>query len=203
MEEKREFPAEDRPRLERRGHARPREPQGCARAKSRCRRGSPTPDTPAAGWEAQETPGPLGTRSPPAAPIQSRPPGPGTGEDRGLPRIPGERLPRSEGCNRSGCPRARRLPQAGAWALPGVRGVRSPEKSRPGGRGSGARGDGSGHGESRAEDETLPGAPDWGGGGYGARVGGRSPLLQARPCLLRANHQPGGGFSGSHPPPSP
>lgn len=51
-------------------------------------------------------------------------------------------------------------------------GLRGPGR-RPvgGGRGSGARGESSGHGESRAEAETLPGAPDWGGGGY--RAAGR------------------------------
>lgn len=66
----------------------------------------------------------------------------------------------ARGCNPSACLRAQGLPQAGAAALPGVRGVGSSERSRPGGRSSGARGDGSGHGESRAEAETLPGALD-------------------------------------------
>lgn len=56
------------------------------------------------------------------------------------------------------------------------------ERSRPGGRSSGARGDGSGHGESRAEAETLPGALDWGGGGYGAGVGGRPPCRRPAPA---------------------
>lgn len=36
------------------------------RAKMRRRRGSPTPDTPAAGWEAQETPGARRNRPPPS-----------------------------------------------------------------------------------------------------------------------------------------
>lgn len=67
----------------------------------------------------------------------------------------------ARGCNPSACLRAQGLPQAGAAALPGVRGVGSSERSRPGGRSSGARGDGSGHGESRAEAETLPGALDY------------------------------------------
>lgn len=50
--------------------------------------------------------------------------------------------------------------------LLGVRGAGSWERSRPGVYSSGERGEGSGHGESRAEAETLPGAPDSGGGGY-------------------------------------
>lgn len=60
----------------------------------------------------------------------------------------------ARGCNPSARLRAQGLPQAGAAALPGVRGLGSSERSRPGGRSSGARGDGSGHGESRAEAET-------------------------------------------------
>lgn len=158
------------------------------RAKTRRRRGSPTPDTPAAGWEAQETPDPRRNRPAPSprpqlpsraghrAPIPERAEGSLGCQGRGYLE--------ARGCNPSGCPRAQGLPEAGASALPGVRGVRSWERSRPGGRSSGARGDGSGHGESRAEAETLPGALDWGwgGGGYGAGVGGRLPCRRSAPA---------------------
>jgi hypothetical protein len=162
------------------------------RAKTRRRRGSPTPDTPAAGWEVQETPGPRrNCRAPsprPQFPSRVGHRAPKCERIEGSPGFQGRGYLEARGCNPSACLRAQGLPQAGAAALPGVRGVGSSERSRPGGRSSGARGDGSGHGESRAEAETLPGALDWGGRRVWSWGGREAPLPQARPCMPRANH---------------
>lgn len=156
------------------------------RAKTRRRRGSPTPDTPAAGWEVQETPGSRRNRPAPSPRPQLRSRAghraPMCERAEGSPGFQGRGYLEARGCNPSARLRAQGLPQAGAAALPGVRGLGSSERSRPGGRSSGARGDGSGHGESRAEAETLPGALDWGGGGYGAGVGGRPPCRRSAPA---------------------
>lgn len=155
--------------LERGGHAQQTATDASRlRAKTRRRqthrRGSPTLDTAAASWEAQETPGSVGSLPAPS-PLPQPQSGAGHGAPtpvgtRGSPKSPGEELPRSRGRNPFG------VPASTASALtrrPGAarhQGAGSRERSRPGGRGSGARGDGSGHSESRAEAETLPGAPD-------------------------------------------
>lgn len=188
--------------LERRGHARQTAPD-CSRLRAKTwrrqthRRGSPTLDTEAAGWEAQEPPG-SGRNClalDPHPRLLSR-----AGHGALMPEgAEGSRESRGRGYLAAGG-RNTSVESAGtasvqpcASALLGVRAVGSRERSRPGGRGSGARGDGSGHGESRAEAETLPGAPDWGGGGYGAGVGGRLPSLRHAPARPPANHQSGAG----------
>ncbi|MEJ1285386.1 hypothetical protein NN561_016380 [Cricetulus griseus] len=173
------------------GGRRPQKPQGCAREDA-AQTGLPNPGHASGRLGSPGNPGspskPPGTQSPPAAPSQSRPPGPIREKAEGSPGSRGRGYLEARGCNpvwvsvSTASAPSRRLDTAG------VRGVRSSERSRPGGRGSGARGDGSGHGESRAEAETFPGAPDWGGGGYGAGVGGRLPVSKARPLQPRANH---------------
>ncbi|XP_063512900.1 uncharacterized protein LOC134738743 isoform X2 [Pongo pygmaeus] len=97
-EKEQKFPAAVLQQLERGGHAQQTAPDASRlRAKTRRRqthrRGSPTLDTAAARWEAQETPGsrrkPPGTQSPPAAPIWGRTWGPDACRNQGLPKIPG------------------------------------------------------------------------------------------------------------------
>ncbi|XP_017735701.1 PREDICTED: translation initiation factor IF-2-like isoform X1 [Rhinopithecus bieti] len=145
---------------------RPQTPQGCARRRRRQthRRGSPTLDTAAASWEAQETPGSVGSLPAPS-PLPQRQSGAGHGAPtpagtRGSPKSPGEELPRSRGRNPFGVPASTASALTRRPSASRHQGAGSRERSRPGGRGSGARGDGSGHSESRAEAETLPGAPD-------------------------------------------
>lgn len=191
-----------------RGAADGRRSLKAVRAKTRRRRGSPTPTRQRPAGKSRKPQVPVETARHPVPARSShseRATGPPMCERaEGSPGFQGRGYLEARGCNPSARLRAQGLPQAGAAALPGVRGVGSSERSRPGGRSSGARGDGSGHGESRAEAETLPGALDWGGGGYGAGVGGSPPFPAAGPPLHATGQSlAGGGPSGSHPPLSP
>lgn len=175
----------DPPRLERRGQAR----QTAAEASGLCARrrgadGAPQPRTrQRQAGKSRKPPLPVQTARHPV-PARSSHPERATGPPmceraEGSPGFQARGYLEARGCNPSARLRAQGLPQAGAAALPGVRSVGSLKRSRPGGRSSGARGDGSGHGESRAEAETLPGALDWGG----RRVwswGGREPPPRRR-----------------------
>lgn len=199
----------DQPRLERGGHARQTAAEASRLfARRRGADGAPQPRTRRRqAGKSRKPPLPVQTARHPV-PARSSHPEPATGPPmceraEGSPGFQGRGYLEARGCNQSARLRAQGLPQAGAAALLGVRGVGSSKRSRPGGRGSGARGDGSGHGESRAEAETLPGALDWGGGGYGAGVGGRPPLAAGPPLNATGQSVAGGGSSGSHPPLSP
>ncbi|XP_053426731.1 uncharacterized protein LOC128571111 [Nycticebus coucang] len=200
--EKREqdFPAAVLQQLEHRGHARQTAPDASRlRAKTprrqTHRRGSPTQDAVAAatGWEAQETPGsrrnPPGTKAPPAAPIKSRPWGPYACGSQGLPKKPGERLPRSGGTQPVGSARGHGVcpnPDPGYRLASGVRGPR-----RGAVRGAAAQGRGATAAAISSHVRRLKLYPEpqtGGGGGYGA--GWREALsLRPAPLRPRTNHQ--------------
>lgn len=114
-------------------------------------------------------------------------------------KSPGERLPRSGGKQSVRVAREHGVcpdPEPWSRSASGVAGSR--ERSGLGGRGSGARGESSGHGESRAEAETLPGAPDRGAEGTEQRGG---PHPRARPRPPSDQSETRGGPTVSRPPP--